>query len=454
LSRPNDLTHRLASEGAVALAATFVFTPLASGAPFVLSPQLASRVHVGSSAACELLLSDASVSRRHAALELNGDGVRVTDLSSTNGTWVNGLRIHDATLRGGEIVQFGAVAVRVELGQAVDVPSMTSAVRFGKLVGGSDSMRRIYPLLERLAASHVPVLIEGETGTGKEVAAESLHDASPRASGPFVVFDCTTVPANLIESALFGHEKGAFTGATSARMGVFEQAHGGTLFIDEIGDLDVLLQARLLRAIERMEVQRVGSVHWRKVDVRVMSATRRDLEREIQEGRFRDDLFFRLAVARVELPPLRVRAGDVELLARYFSRRFGGVDIDLTHDFLTRLSSYSWPGNVRQLANVIAQRIALGDLAPSHAVARSATVPPPSPSFAPAALAPRDLVEEVIAGGLCFQVARERVVADFEHRYTEAILAKHSGNVSRAAAASGIARRYFYVLRSRSTPKA
>jgi DNA-binding NtrC family response regulator len=446
-----------------------VFTPLAPSTrpPFLLSPQHAPRVYVGKSPTCEFCLEDPAVSRRHAGLELRDDGVRLTDLASTNGTWVNGLRIHDVTLRGGEVIQFGPVAVRVDFGQSVAPPAASSAARFGKVTGTSDAMRRLYPLLDRLAASGVPVLIEGETGTGKEVVAESLHEAGPRANKPFVVFDCTTVPANLLESALFGHEKGSFTGATSTRLGVFEQANGGTLFIDEIGDLDIALQARLLRAIERQEVQRVGATSWSKVDVRVMSATRRDLEREIQAGRFRDDLFFRLAVARVELPPLRARTGDVELLARYFWRQFGGLDSDLTLDLLARLTAYEWPGNVRQLANAIAQRIALGDLAPSHVAGRERTtgaqsIPPPSatPSSAsgsveavPPTSTRRDVVEDVIAEGLAFQVARERVMADFEHRYTDAILAKHAGNVSRAAAASGIARRYFYVLRSRTNPK-
>jgi len=455
--RVNELPSRVAS--------SFVFTPLAPSliAPFLLSPQQAPRVYVGKSPTCELCLDDPGVSRRHASLELHDGGVRLIDLASTNGTWVNGLRAHDVTLRGDEVIQLGPIRVRVQHGPTVAAATISSAARFGKLVGASAGMRRLYPLLERLAASTVPVLVEGETGTGKEVVAESLHDTGPRASKAFVVFDCTTVPANLLESALFGHEKGAFTGATGARQGVFEQAHGGTLFIDEIGELEIALQARLLRAIERQEVQRVGAASWTKVDVRVVSATRRDLEREIQAGRFRDDLFFRLAVARVELPPLRARVGDVELLSRYFWRQYGGIDAELTNELLGRLTSYDWPGNVRQLANVVAQRIALGDLAPAHFAGRDRTASAgSSDSFAPASqtgagagarTASRDMVDEVIANALPFQVARERVLTDFELRYTEAILAAHGGNVSRAAAASGIARRYFYVLRSRGAPK-
>ncbi len=452
---PNESTRRV-NGLPPRVAATFVFTALAPSkvAPFLLSPQQAPRVYVGKSPTCELCLDDPGVSRRHASLELREDGVRLVDLSSTNGTWVNGLRAHDVTLRGDEFIQFGPARVRVNHGPAVAAATISSAARFGKLIGASEGMRRLYLLLERLAASSVPLLIEGETGTGKEVVAESLHDAGPRANKAFVVFDCTTVPVNLLESALFGHERGAFTGATGTRQGVFEQAHDGTLFIDEIGELDIALQARLLRAIERQEVQRVGAASWTKVDVRVMSATRRDLDREIQAGRFRDDLFFRLAVARIELPPLRSRVGDVELLSRYFWRQNGGPDAELTSELLGRLESYDWPGNVRQLANVVAQRIALGDLAPADFAGRDRTLSASSAASSPAdRTSSRDVVDDVIADALPFQVARERVLTDFELRYTEAILAAHGGNVSRAAAASGIARRYFYVLRSRATPK-
>lgn len=178
---------------------------------------------------------------------------------------------------------------------------------FGRLLGGSPAMRRLYPLCERLAGSTVPIVIEGETGTGKEQLAEALHEQSSRADKPFVILDCTTIAPNLIESELLGHEKGAFTGAMRTREGVFERANGGTLLIDEIGDLPLELQPKLLRAIERGVITRVGGSKPVVVDVRLLAATRRDLDREVQLGRFRDDLFHRIAVARVELPPLRER---------------------------------------------------------------------------------------------------------------------------------------------------
>jgi DNA-binding NtrC family response regulator len=291
----------------------------------------------------------------------------------------------------------------------------------------------------------VPVIIEGETGTGKEVLAESLHEMGPRAAGPFVVFDCTAVPPNLVESALFGHERGSFTGATEGRRGVFEDAHGGTLLLDEIGDLELSLQAKLLRAIERREVQRIGYNRWIKVDVRVLSATRRDLDREIQAGRFRDDLFFRLAVARVELPPLRAREGDIVVLARHFWEHLAPRGQGFPPDFVERLEGYAWPGNVRELHNAVARRVALGDQAPipsGRAGAESAA------SSARSA----DVIEAVLALDLPLQRAREQVVEAFERRYVQRVLAAHHGNVSAAAAASGIARRYFQILRARRGP--
>jgi DNA-binding NtrC family response regulator len=294
------------------------------------------------------------------------------------------------------------------------------------------------------------VIIEGETGTGKEVLAESLHEMGPRASGPFVVFDCTAVPPNLVESALFGHERGAFTGATESRRGVFEEAHGGTLLLDELGDLELSLQAKLLRVLERSEVQRVGANRWVKVDTRVLAATRRDLDHEIQAGRFRDDLFFRLAVTRIELPSLRRRAGDVTVLAFHFWRQLAGKGLPFPGDFAQRLESYAWPGNVRELYNAVARRVALGDLAAVE-TARSgpseATVTP-IPSGAPSSPG-RDVIEEVLAEDLPLTRARERVVEEFERRYVTRVLAQHGGNVSKASAASGIARRYFQLLRAR-----
>ena len=196
---------------------------------------------------------------------------------------------------------------RLDLGRSGEhvIPKME--IGFGRFIGRSPAVTRLYPLLRKLAAADVPLVIEGETGTGKEALAEAIHDAGGRAGRPMVVFDCTAVPASLLEAALFGHERGAFTGADTARPGIFEEADGGTLLIDEIGDLDLGLQSRLLRVIQKGEVRRIGGNRWVKVDVRIIAATRRNLDEEVLAGRFRDDLFFRLAVARVELPALRER---------------------------------------------------------------------------------------------------------------------------------------------------
>jgi DNA-binding NtrC family response regulator len=315
--------------------------------------------------------------------------------------------------------------------------------RFGRVVGASPEMRRLYPLCERLAQSSVPVIIEGETGTGKEMLAESLHDAGPRAAGPFVVFDCTAVAPSLVESELFGHERGAFTGAITSRKGVFEQAQGGTLLIDEIGDLELSLQPKLLRALERAQIRRIGGDKPIQVDVRILAATRRDLDREVSKGRFRDDLFHRLAVARIELPPLRKRRGDIPVLMQHFAAELGADDATVTARIMRQLRRWEddpWPGNVRELRNAIARQIALGELAaPDEA--------PPSSVGEPAQAG--DVMARILSEKLPFGRARERVLAEFRARYVEKVLAEHGGNIARAAKASGIGRRYFQRIRAK-----
>ncbi len=408
------------------------------GKTFALDGREPSRTLVGQSPACTIRLDDREVSRRHAALEFTSRGLAIADLGSTNGTFVNGVRVVEAFLEPNSVMRVGATTLRVDWMPGGGESLSLRATSFGRVSGASTEMRRLYPLCERLAASSVPVLIEGETGTGKEVLAEALHENGPRAAGPFVVFDCTAIPANLVEAELFGHERGAFTGALGQRKGFFEQAHGGTLLIDEIGDLDLALQPKLLRAVERGEVRRIGGDRPIRVDVRILAATRRDLDHEVTAGRFRDDLFHRLVVARIELPPLRARRGDLALLARQFCAELGFAANALPSLPLGRWEDEEWPGNVRQLRNAVARQLALGELAESDSTDDGA-VPCEGDG----------VIEHVLALDLPIARARKKVVDHFERRYIDRVLAKFGGNVVRAAEASGLARRYFQILRSR-----
>jgi two-component system, NtrC family, response regulator HydG len=459
-----------------------------AGKTFDLDPHSPSRILVGTSPACQVRLTDSTVSRRHAAFEPPGSGggagqqYRLADLESTNGTFVDGTRIVEVFVHGGETVRFGSSAVQLEAGVAlVDPEPLPSAVRFGRTIGASVAMRRLYPLCERLANTRIPAIIEGETGTGKEVLAESLHEVSG-SKGPFVVFDCTTVSASLVEAELFGHERGAFTGAIASRPGVFEEADGGTLLIDEIGDLDLALQAKLLRVIDRSELRRIGGQKTIRVDVRVLAATRRDLDKEVAAGRFRDDLFHRLAVARIELPPLRERHGDVGLLARQFTAEMGGSH-EIAELVVKRFANYQWPGNARELRNLIARYVALGadvDLdgggvgagpassafPPAARGAPSAAAPSvvaPTAATAPSAPATRsttgtgsggsgsgsDFLDGLIAQGLPFALARAKTLEEFQRRYVQAALVRHNGSITQAAKASGLALRYFRLVKAR-----
>jgi len=405
-----------------------------AGLRYVLDGSQPQRILVGHGPACELRLSDREVSRRHASLELVAGGVRVVDLESKNGTFVQGVRVRDAELAGGETLRVGSTEMRVELAGAART-KQSADVAFGRVVGASLEMRRIYPLCAKIAAANVTVLVEGETGTGKEVLAEAIHEMGPRANGPFVVFDCTAVPPSLIESELFGHEKGAFTGATATRRGVFEQANGGTLLVDEIGDLDPALQPKLLRVLERSEVRRVGGGDPIRVDVRVIAATRRDLDREVAAGRFRDDLFHRIAVARVELPPLRARKGDVSVLARHFAKSLGASEASLPASLLARWDDYAWPGNVRELRNAVARYVALGESSLGSAA-------PPAGDG--------DFIDAIVARDMPLIAGRDCVIDEYERRYVEHVLLAHGGHVGKAAEASGIARRHFNRIKSRT----
>ena len=368
---------------------------------------------VGSDASSGLVLEDPAVSRAHARLELLGDSVRVVDLGSTNGTRYLGAKIHEATVPVGGEVTLGRTTLRIR--QAREEP-LSQKTELAGLKGRSAGMRRLFTRLERLAASDASVLILGETGTGKGAVARALHELSPRSTEPFVVFDCGAVNPNLIEAALFGHVKGAFTGADANRAGALEQALGGTLLLDEIGELPLDLQPKLLRALDAREFCRVGEHTRRAVRCRFVSATHRDLEALSRTGAFRSDLYFRLAHTTLHVPPLRERREDVAVLAQHFAR---GARLPLTPATIAALQSEPWPGNVRELQNAVERAMTLGEFR-SEASGR-----PVSPGF---------------------NESREEVVRRFERDYLEALLAEHQGNASAAARAAGLARSQLYRL--------
>jgi transcriptional regulator with GAF, ATPase, and Fis domain len=426
------------------------------GATFSLAQARAGRLLLGTSPICDFRLTDARASRRHAAFELHRGRCMIVDQESTNGTTIDGIEITSAYVNEGQAIVIGNTTLRVMNDDAPVQPHVSEETRFGRYIGASLVMRRIYPLAERIAKSDIPVIIEGETGTGKEVFAEAIHEKGARAARPYVVFDCTTVAPSLLESELFGHEKGAFTGALTARKGVFEQAHGGTLLIDEIGDLPLQMQPKLLRAIERKEIRRVGGSDVRNVDVRVMAATRRDLDHEVEAGRFRDDLFHRLAVSRIELPPLRDRTGDVALLARHFWASCHGDPKGPSADALARWQASSWPGNVRELRNAVIREVALGaPLLPqherAHAHAHAEGAQSHSGETEDAGGGIRDAAQAALARGEAFPIAKRAFIEEFEQHYLEAVLAKHEGDTAAAAAEAGVARRYLQLLLAKRT---
>ena len=310
------------------------------------------RLRIGSGSDVDLMVADQHVSRLHCELEPTPVGVVLRDLGSTNGTFVGGAAIREVILAPGVVAVLGSTRLFVE----TDAP-VAELLRFGSAVSSSLSMGAVFSMLEKLAASEVTVLLTGETGTGKDVLARAVHEQSPRNSGPLVVFDCGAVTATLIESELFGHEKGAFTGAHAERAGAFERAAGGTLFLDEIGEMPLDLQPRLLRALEQREVRRVGGSIEIPVDVRVIAATNRDLAAEVAGGRFRQDLYFRVTAAVVEVPPLRARPEDLPILVEHMLEGRATA----TPAAMTALSAYDWPGNVRELRNVVNTAVAMLD---------------------------------------------------------------------------------------------
>lgn len=319
-----------------------------------------SEVSVGGAEGNDLVLTDKAVSRIHFSLTATPEGFLLKDLGSSNGTWIGETRILQGYIDDGARIRVGRTVLRVDLVDEDICEALSPEDRFGSLLGSSDAMRRIFAALPRIAQSETTVLLEGETGTGKGVLASAIHEASARASGPFVVLDCTAIAPTLIESELFGHVKGAFTGALADRAGAFEQAKGGTIFIDEIGELPLEMQPKLLRALEERTVKRVGGNQRTKLDARVIAATNRELRTEVNRGTFRADLFYRLNVVRIHVPPLRERAGDVERLARHFYAEIV-PDRPMPAELVESFRRQSWPGNVRELRAAVERAVLFDD---------------------------------------------------------------------------------------------
>jgi DNA-binding NtrC family response regulator len=403
----------------------FTITILEGASAGLVRESSGGGLSIGSHVLNDVVIDDATVSGFHCELRIEPDeGVRVADLKSRNGTVVDGVRVREAFLRSGSILQLGRARVRYDEATECETLPPAAATRFGSLVGVSRSMRAAIALLERAATSDVTVLIQGETGTGKGRAADAIHRASARRVGPFVFVDCSAVPSNLLESEFFGHEKGAFTGAEARRVGAFEEADGGTVFLDEIGEMPLDLQPKLLHAIESREIRRVGGNRYQPVNLRLIAASNRDLRAEVNAGRFRPDLYYRLAVVKVTMPPLRERLEDVAAVAAELLDQLAvprpTADALLQPGLIAELQRQPWPGNVRELRN--------------HLEARLVLEPPPPPT---------------VSGLVPYSEARARSLETFNQQYLDDLMRRFPGKVAQAAQAAGLDRVYLYRLLKR-----
>ncbi len=390
-----------------------------------------TRVRVGTDRECDLRLTDPEVSRFHFEVRSEGDHYEVVDLDSTNGTIVDGVRVLHARLEPQAVIQVGGSRVVFEPKKRWETLAASSRSSLHGLVGSSASMRQLFGVLERVAPTELSVLIHGETGSGKEVVARAIHLASPRAAGPFLAVDCATIAPNVAESELFGHVRGAFTGAERDRRGVFEAASGGVVFLDEVGELPLALQPKLLRALERREVRPVGSNEVVGFDARIVAATHRDLARRVETGELREDLYFRLAEVTLEVPPLRARPEDLPELAAHLLAREGEAR-GLAPDAIAALAEHDFPGNVRELRNTLRRAAA----------------------FAAGPTIDRATIVEALRGGPAraktggfsdllarpYREAREEAIARFERAYLDALM-RGSDTVVGAAERAGIHRK-------------
>lgn len=403
--------------------------------------KLKPRFTIGKSKDNDLVLPDDTVSRHHCELSRVPSGVLVKDLGSTNHTRVGQTVITEATLVPGGTLTVGDVdlMLRLEIARAQILPSESE--RFGEALGKSLSMRNIFGVLERIAVTDAGVLLEGETGTGKDVLARSVHAMSPRKDEPFIVVDCGAVSYSLIESELFGHERGAFTGAVALRTGAFETAGRGTLFLDEVGELPLDVQPKLLRVLEAGEYRRVGGNRSLTNEARIIAATKRDLKQEVERGKFREDLYFRLAVVPLTVPPLRSRREDIPLLIEHFlelakKRDPHASEVHLDNQTIAALAAHDWPGNVRELRNVLDRALYLAT-ASGESELRLVDLPVnPTASHG----------EFSFIAGRSYRDTRTSFEAEFERRYVTWLLERHGGNISAAAREASMDRKHLYDL--------
>jgi DNA-binding NtrC family response regulator len=385
----------------------------------------------------DLVLSDPRVSSVHLEISRRPGGhLLVRDAGSTNGSWIGDHRILEVELAPGATVRVGDTIMRVDTDQRATVVQPAAATRFEGLLGSTPAMRELFAVLERVATKPLSVLVQGDTGTGKEEVARAVHARSARSEAPFAVLDATTIPATLAESVLFGHERGAFTGADARYQGAFERANGGTLFIDEVGELPMPLQPKLLRVLERRELTRVGGKEVVPIDVRVIAATHRDLRLEIEANHFREDLYFRLAQVRVVLPPLRARPEDIPDLAHHFlhlAAEPGQKTVSIDDEALAELRRRPFPGNVRELRNILVRAAALCE----EGCIRVRDIAGEGYGFrgSEAERSPLDL-----AG--TFSEAKQRAIERFEKAYLETIMRRCGGNLSRASREADLARHH------------
>ncbi len=394
-------------------------------------------VVVGRNAACQIVIDDGKVSAVHAEFVATPFGVRLRDLGSRNGTWVGGVRVGDVYLSANTKVRLGESELAFEAlrPEKVAIPTIPA---FGPLVGQSPVMRAIFDRLTKISPTDLTVLIQGETGTGKELVAAAIHNASARAKKPFVVVDCGSIPPTLAEATLFGHERGAFTGAVDKRLSPFEEANGGTIFLDELGELPIEVQPKLLRALAERRIKSVGSNTYRDVDVRVLAATRRDLVRAVNAGTFRSDLYFRVAQVKLEMMALRTRVEDIPVLVRRMLKDLGDESAydRVTTMTLERLMRHDWPGNVRELRNAVAVAFALS--AEDEEIDIAAHLGALSESPAATAVGGGNIA--VSFRGRPFQEAKRDVLARFERDYFAALADDAKGNVSEMARRAGMER--------------